>query len=581
VTALYTIYRSQRFEDLVGQEAAARTLKNALVSDRVAHAYLFTGIRGTGKTSTARILAKAVNCLNLTDGEPCNECTACLAVVDGSATDLIEIDAASNRGVDEIRDLREKARYLPAQLRRKVYIIDEAHQLTPEAFNALLKTLEEPPEHVLFVLCTTEAHKLPATIVSRTQRFDFRRISEADITGRLRFIATAEGLTAGDDGLELIASMAHGSMRDAITMLDQMASAGDAGIDAASVRQQLGLVSGSELAAILAGAARGDAAFVLGEVERLAQNGADLRQLANGLAEVARKAVLISLGAADAAELGMDAQSAADVTAAVAAAGREFAAAAFEAALAASTEMKQTHDPRLLLELLLLRLASRRGLGGGGAGATAEDSAGGAAPSAATPPRPATPNRASAAVPAPPEPEEPMVEAGPVVEAVPPVTAPIEKAPPLPVDPGLAAITARWPALLEALKGTAPGVRVRALLREAAPVDIADDVLTIGFPYAIFSEKAQEPLNRAELEKALHQVYATTYRLSFRTVAAAELSALGGAPAGRVEDESPAAPSMTPAGAVPTGEGAVRNAVEILGARITDVRPRQRGPAGT
>ncbi|MDP9326047.1 MAG: DNA polymerase III subunit gamma/tau, partial [Candidatus Dormibacteraeota bacterium] len=275
MTALYSVYRSQRFEDLVGQAAAARTLKNALVSGRVAHAYLFTGIRGTGKTSTARILAKAVNCLNPKDGEPCNECTSCVAVTDGSATDLIEIDAASNRGVDEIRDLREKAKYLPAQLKHKVYIIDEAHQLTPEAFNALLKTLEEPPEHVLFILCTTEAHKLPSTIISRCQRFDFRRIDEADIAGRLQQIVTGEGLVAADDGLALIATMAHGSMRDAITMLDQMASAGAASIDAEAVRQHLGLVSAPELAALLAAAARGDAALVLREIERQARRGAD------------------------------------------------------------------------------------------------------------------------------------------------------------------------------------------------------------------------------------------------------------------------------------------------------------------
>jgi len=200
LTALYSTYRSQRFDDLVGQDAAVQTLKNALVSGRVAHAYLLTGIRGTGKTSTARILAKAVNCENPVDGEPCNQCPSCVAITDSSAIDLIEIDAASNRGIDEIRDLREKAKYLPALLKRKVYIIDEAHQLTPEAFNALLKTLEEPPGHVLFVLCTTEAHKLPATIVSRCQRFDFRRITADNIAARLRYIAGKESLEA-DDGV--------------------------------------------------------------------------------------------------------------------------------------------------------------------------------------------------------------------------------------------------------------------------------------------------------------------------------------------------------------------------------------------
>jgi len=363
LTALYSTYRSQRFDDLVGQDAAVQTLKNALVSGRVAHAYLLTGIRGTGKTSTARILAKAVNCENPVDGEPCNQCPSCVAITDSSAIDLIEIDAASNRGIDEIRDLREKAKYLPALLKRKVYIIDEAHQLTPEAFNALLKTLEEPPGHVLFVLCTTEAHKLPATIVSRCQRFDFRRITADNIAARLRYIAGNESLAADDGALGLIATMAQGSMRDAITMLDQMASAGVETIDADSVRQQLGLVNSADIAALLAGAARGDAAFVLRDLDRLAQQGADMRQLTNSLADIARRAVLVSLGAGDAAGLGIDEAASAGLTEVVTSAGREFAAAAFEAAMLASSEMKQTHDPRLLLELLLLRLSARPGTG--------------------------------------------------------------------------------------------------------------------------------------------------------------------------------------------------------------------------
>src|SRR6202165_1093559 len=383
MTALYSIYRSQRFDDLVGQDAAVQTLKNALASDRVAHAYLFSGIRGTGKTSTARILAKAVNCENRIDGEPCNQCPPCLAITDSSATDLIEIDAASNRGIDESRDLREQEKYLPALLRRKVYIIDEAHQLTPEAFNALLKTLEEPPGHVLFILCTTEAHKLPATIVSRCQRFDFRRITAEEIAARLRHIAGKEGLAVEEGALELIATMAQGSMRDAITMLDQMASAGVETIDADSVRKQRGLVNAAEIAGLLAGAARGDAAAVLRELDRLAQQGADMRQLTNSLAEMARKAVLVSLGAGDLATLGIDAATAAGLTAVVSAAGRDFAAAAFEAALAASSEMQQTHDPRLLLELLLLRLSVRAG----GAAASAESLAPAAAAAPAPPPR--------------------------------------------------------------------------------------------------------------------------------------------------------------------------------------------------
>ncbi len=178
-TALYRRYRSARFADLVGQDVIATTLRNEVRAGSLAHAYLFTGIRGTGKTSTARILARAVNCLAPRDGEPCNECSACKEILDGSSVDVLEIDAASNRGIDEMRDLREKVKYLPASLRRKVYIIDEAHMLTTEAWNAFLKTLEEPPAHVLFVLATTEPHKVPETVRSRVQRFDFRRVADA------------------------------------------------------------------------------------------------------------------------------------------------------------------------------------------------------------------------------------------------------------------------------------------------------------------------------------------------------------------------------------------------------------------
>src|SRR5437879_8735125 len=191
---LYLKYRSQTFADLVGQDPIAKTLKNAVEQGRVAHAYLFSGVRGTGKTSTARILAKAINCLDRSGAEPCGVCAACVEVGTGAAVDLIEIDAASNRGIDEIRDLRERVKYLPASLKVKVYIIDEAHMLTPEAFNALLKTLEEPPVHVMFVLATTEPHKIPLTVASRCQRFDFRRIETPALAARLAMIVEAEGV---------------------------------------------------------------------------------------------------------------------------------------------------------------------------------------------------------------------------------------------------------------------------------------------------------------------------------------------------------------------------------------------------
>jgi DNA polymerase III subunit gamma/tau len=222
--ALYRVFRPQKFEDVVGQEHVTKTLQNALKDQRFSHAYLFCGPRGTGKTSAAKILAKAVNCEHGPNAEPCNQCPACIGITDGSIVDVMEIDAASNRGVDEIRDIRDKVKYAPTQVRFKVYIIDEVHMLTTEAFNALLKTLEEPPEHVLFILATTEPHKLPATIISRCQRFDFRRITAKAMMDRLRYIADVEEVEATDQALALIANVSEGGMRDALSLFDQVIS---------------------------------------------------------------------------------------------------------------------------------------------------------------------------------------------------------------------------------------------------------------------------------------------------------------------------------------------------------------------
>lgn len=221
---LYRKYRPQVFSDIAGQEHVTSTLSNELKEGKISHAYLFNGSRGTGKTTCARILAKAVNCLNSKDGNPCNECEMCRGIDNGSILDVIEIDAASNRGVDNIRDLTDEANFTPANARYRVYIIDEVHMLTIEAFNALLKTLEEPPEHVKFILATTEVHKLPPTILSRCQRFDFRRIPVEDIVKRLKFVCDSEGLTIDDSAAALVASIADGALRDALSLLDQCAS---------------------------------------------------------------------------------------------------------------------------------------------------------------------------------------------------------------------------------------------------------------------------------------------------------------------------------------------------------------------
>src|SRR5512146_1107294 len=239
--SLYHRWRSRSFSEVMAQEHVTRTLRNAVASGRIVHAYLFCGPRGTGKTSTARILAKAVNCLDPQDGEPCNRCASCVAVNGGRAIDLIEIDAASNRGIDDARDLREKIKFSPAEARFKVYIIDEAHMLTSEASNALLKTLEEPPEHAILILATTESHKILPTISSRCQRFDFRRIPLQAIVGQLEMICREEGLSAEAGGLDRVARMARGSLRDAESLLDQLVAYCGDQIGLEMTREILGL----------------------------------------------------------------------------------------------------------------------------------------------------------------------------------------------------------------------------------------------------------------------------------------------------------------------------------------------------
>ncbi len=277
---LYRVYRPTTFDtdDLVGQEHITRTLKSAIKQGRLAHAYLFCGPRGTGKTSTARLLAKAANCLNPDpDNRPCNQCEACRAIVEGRTMDLIEIDAASNRGIDEIRQLRETVQFNPSQLRYRFYIIDECHQLTPAAWNAFLKTLEEPPPHAKFVLCTTEPEKLLDTVASRCQRFDFHRIPLDAMTGLMRRICTREGLIASDDALAAIARQATGSMRDALSLLDTLASYGSSGdgITLETVREVFGAGSNERVLAIIDALAARDVGAAIAAINGATEAGVE------------------------------------------------------------------------------------------------------------------------------------------------------------------------------------------------------------------------------------------------------------------------------------------------------------------
>ncbi|NEZ43586.1 DNA polymerase III subunit gamma/tau [Paenibacillus alvei] len=271
--ALYRAWRPQSFQDMVGQQHIIQTLQNSLRERRFSHAYLFSGPRGTGKTSAAKILAKAVNCEQGPSPEPCNACEACQRITAGAVMDVVEIDAASNRGVEEIRDLREKVKYAPTEVRYKVYIIDEVHMLTTEAFNALLKTLEEPPSHVMFILATTEPHRLPATIISRCQRFDFRRVSLAEQVQRLAQVCKEENIQADHDSLTYIAKLSDGGMRDAISLLDQAASFTDGAITYQQVLDITGGMPEERFAELARAVQAGDVGAVLSVVEQLMQEG--------------------------------------------------------------------------------------------------------------------------------------------------------------------------------------------------------------------------------------------------------------------------------------------------------------------
>ena len=291
--ALYRKYRPQTFDDVVGQMAVTQTLKTQLANGRLSHAYLFTGSRGTGKTSSAKILAKAVNCENPQDGNPCNCCSACRVIDAGACMDVLEIDAASNNGVDNVRDLRDDAIYTPSQVKMRVYIIDEVHMLSISAFNALLKIIEEPPKHLMFILATTELHKVPATILSRCQRFSFRRISQEDIAARLQYVAYQENIDLDESAARILARLADGGMRDGLSLLDQCASATAGELNADRVYACLGIAGILETGKLMQYIADKDTANALSFINRLYADGKDMGALLDELACLTRDLTIL------------------------------------------------------------------------------------------------------------------------------------------------------------------------------------------------------------------------------------------------------------------------------------------------
>ncbi len=297
---LYGEWRPQGFAEVVGQEHIVSTLRNALASGKTAHAYLFSGPRGTGKTTTARILARALNCPNVEAGEPCNRCRSCKAMHEGTAFDLIEMDAASNRGIDDVRELRGKIAFAPSDLGKKIYLLDEVHMLSAGAFNALLKTLEEPPPHAVFILATTEAHKVPATILSRCQRYDFRRVPNDAIVGRLGVICEGEGFEVPPEGLKVIAVQSRGGMRDAITLLEQVVAQNGSTVSTEQVIESLGLVRDPRSDLLARAILAADLATALGIARSVADDGLDMARFTRASVDLLREALYQSLAVGEA-----------------------------------------------------------------------------------------------------------------------------------------------------------------------------------------------------------------------------------------------------------------------------------------
>ncbi len=456
MTVFYRKWRPQTLAEVVGQEPVTRTLRNAIATGRVAHAYLFHGPRGTGKTSTGRILAKAVNCLDNQTGEPCNRCEICQAFNEGRALDLIEIDAASNRGIDEIRDLREKVGFAPHLARYKVYIIDEVHMLTEPAFNALLKTLEEPPSYVIFVLATTEVHKVPTTILSRCQRFDFRRIPVEAMVRRLEQICEAEGIEIEPQALRLIARAATGSLRDAENLLEQLLVYHGPKITLQQVHQELGISGDLRIKELVEHILRRDLPAALTTVNQVAAEGLDLKTFNRGLVEYLRELLAVKVGTQDL--LGLTPEELEERRSLVRGADLKEISGALKSF--AQADFRFEPHSSLPLELALLDLLAEWD---------------------------------EKAKPAEEEPRLPqMVEASSNLEH----------------------IRQRWNEFVNACRGEGSRGNLDALLRGfCKPIDLEDNTLVLGFYAEFHKSKIEDPKYRRMVERKLKEVFGVPYQV--------------------------------------------------------------------
>lgn len=535
--AMYRRWRSQTFAEIIGQDHVVQTLRNALRDSRIAHAYLFCGPRGTGKTSTARILAKAVNCVGETDEKPCNQCHICKTMTEGRSLDLIEIDAASNRGIDEIRDLREKVNFAPTESRFKVYVIDEVHMLTREAFNALLKTLEEPPPHIIFVLCTTEPHRIPATVLSRCQRHDFRRVSLKDITRKLTLIREAEKISVTPEAMELIARQATGSFRDAESLLDQLVSYGeDSKITLGQVQAMLGTASRQAVSQLVDNLIEKDAKAGLHLINDVIYEGSEPRQFNAEVLEHLHSLLLLKTsGNADLINVTSDELTEMERQA------KEFDLAQLIRTIrlfnGVASSLRTSPQPQMPLELAFIE-----------ATVPAQETAREASPPSphspgqpparrrerneSPPPQPRTPAgqapavRVAESTPAEPAKKEasssgkkensPQAESE-ATESEPNTTASLAES----VPPGEISsdwLRENWPRLLSEVR---PYNRMaEALLRSCKPVRVDGNVVVIAVLHPFHKDKIDDPRNKDVIEKVLMQLTGAACRLSCVTQSA-------------------------------------------------------------